>query len=39
VVYKLVAAILLGNVVGGRMTTASHYNNIKANLTDFNVKM
>jgi len=25
--YKLVAAILLGNGVGGRMATATHYNN------------
>jgi len=24
--YKLVAAILLGNGVGGRMATAPHYN-------------
>jgi len=28
--YKLVAAILLGNGVGGRMATASHYNNFDA---------
>jgi len=25
--YKLVAAILLGNGVGGKMATATHYNN------------